>query len=117
MLIDLNGKPIDYIEESHDLKEQAEKRLIKMIMNIEDEVREIGELHKKFPNLATALSIPISDFLARTSALKKIITTGILETEFLGMSQTEDYSDMRKDLLKEMMFFIEKNKGDSDEPI
>lgn len=117
MLIDLNGEPINFIEENYDLKEQAERDLIKMVVNVEEAVKEIGEMYKKLPSFSTAISMPISDFLSRTSALKKIIVTGILETEFLGMAQHEDYSDMRKELLKEMMYHIEKNKGDSDEPI
>lgn len=117
MLIDLNGKPIQYIQENSNLKERAEKNLTKILDNVKQDLEDIVASYSHFANLSTALSMPVSDFMIRIDALKKIIETGVLETEFLGIAQTEDYSDMRKDLLKEMMFFIEKNKGEDDEQI
>lgn len=118
MLIDLNGKPIKYVQENSDLKDQAEKNLIKILDDVKRDLEDITSSYTHFTSLYTALSMPVSDFKIRLDALKTIIKTGVLETEFLGIAQTEDYSDMRKDLLKEMMFFIdnEKNQGDEDEP-
>ena len=116
-ILDLNGKVIKNTVETAELKNLAEERLMQFLDTIEHRMAHVLEDYKEFESLHEAIAIPFNEFRMRMEALKRIIKTGTLETHFLGITQEEDYSDMRKDLLKEMMYFIENNnlQGESDD--
>lgn len=110
MLMDLNGNPICIIDETLDLRDQAEQQLIEKISLLEKQITCLLKDYQEFPELSEALSVPVKEFLNRTRILKRIIEKGTIQTEFLGITQQEDYSDMRKELLKEMMYYIDTHR-------
>lgn len=116
-MLNLNGEVIKNTTETAELKNLAEEKLIQYLEAIEHHMNHVLEHYKDFESFYEAISIPFNEFKMRIEYLKRIIKTGTIETHFLGVVQEEDYSDMRKDLLKEMMYFIENNniQGESDD--
>lgn len=110
-ILDLNGKPIKKVTETKELKDMAEKELLSILDRLNLELKKQVKRYEEFENLSEVLNIPVQEFELRIESLKDIIQVGVLESQFLGITQEEDYSELRKDLLKEMMYYIETHKN------
>lgn len=111
MLIDMDGNKVKDVHETEELKAQAIDMLHYQIKEAQNMLKTFSKKLQDtghFDCLCDALSIPISEFDERCEQLNTIIDNGIIFTvDILGIEHEEDYKDMRKDLLLEMMYFIE----------
>lgn len=111
MLFDINGNKLKNISETEELKFAAIKMLKEMIDQPKDLLQDwFDELKKNddFEFFCDAISIPMAEFFERCQQMHQVIESGVLITEdVLGLPMERDYTDMQKDLIAEMMYYID----------
>lgn len=110
VVFDLDGNVVKAVEVTASLQELAEDEICDMVRKTQAVLETLKQKYEHVPELAGIVSTIVDDAVAEIGHIIPVVKTGVVTTHFLGVESEDDFTELRKSLLKEMMYIIDNRK-------